>query len=258
VLDRGHRFGGAIAGLATAIAAGDADTALAVLASEAADVTWLDLDVGTASPTALALVREQAVGAARAVLEAAAAGDAPAALQALGAFRVLCAHRRGPSGAAHWRTSITRWLAADLPARDLGAEWYVGRPLLVTQNDYSLKLYNGDTGVVVAAEHGRITAAFDRRGDIVAFSPTRLEAVDTVYAMTIHKSQGSQFGTAAVLLPPPDSPILTRELLYTAVTRARDRLIVAGTEASIRQAIGRPAARASGLGQRLWSAGGSG
>jgi len=86
----------------------------------------------------------------------------------------------------------------------------------------------------------------------VRFSPTRLAAVDTVYAMTIHKSQGSQFDTAAVLLPDPTSQILTRELLYTAVTRARERLILAGTEKAIRAAVARPVARASGLQSRLW------
>jgi exodeoxyribonuclease V alpha subunit len=78
-----------------------------------------------------------------------------------------------------------------------------------------------------------------------------LSAVDTAYALTIHKSQGSQFGTAAVLLPDPGSRILTRELLYTAVTRARERLLLAGSEASIRAAIERPIARASGLRERL-------
>jgi exodeoxyribonuclease V alpha subunit len=123
----------------------------------------------------------------------------------------------------------------------------------VTDNDHELRLYNGDTGVVVqSADHDRVIAAFRQRGAIVEVSPTRLAAVDTVYAMTIHKSQGSQFDTAAVLLPPPSSPILTRELLYTAITRAREKLIVAGTEQSIRAAVERPIARASGLGPRLW------
>jgi exodeoxyribonuclease V alpha subunit len=98
-----------------------------------------------------------------------------------------------------------------------------------------------------------VSAAFERRGEIVEYSPSRLGAVDTIYAMTIHKSQGSQFDTAAVLLPDPTSHLLTRELLYTAVTRARDRLIAVGTEATIRAAIGRPVARASGLGGRLWN-----
>ena len=127
------------------------------------------------------------------------------------------------------------------------------RPLLVTDNDYELRLYNGDTGVVVqSAESDRVIAAFKQRGAIVEVSPTRLAAVDTVYAMTIHKSQGSQFDTAAVLLPEPGSRILTRELLYTAATRARQRLILVGAESTVRAAVDRPIARASGLGRRLW------
>jgi exodeoxyribonuclease V alpha subunit len=96
-----------------------------------------------------------------------------------------------------------------------------------------------------------VTAAFERRGEIVRHSPSRLGAVETVYAMTVHKSQGSQFSTAAVLLPEPTSPILTRELLYTAVTRARERLVVVGPEEAVRAAVARPVARASGLGRRL-------
>ena len=98
-----------------------------------------------------------------------------------------------------------------------------------------------------------MTAAFERRGEVLEFSPARLGAVETVYAMTVHKSQGSQFGTAAVLLPPPASRILTRELLYTAVTRARERLILVGTEETLRAAVSRPVARASGLRRRLWA-----
>ena len=99
----------------------------------------------------------------------------------------------------------------------------------MTENDHGIRLYNGDTGVVVTSPTtGRPTAAFERQGEIVTFSPTRLAAVETVYAMTVHKSQGSQFDAAAVLLPDPASPILTRELLYTAVTRARTQLMLVG------------------------------
>jgi exodeoxyribonuclease V alpha subunit len=104
---------------------------------------------------------------------------------------------------------------------------------------------------VIASGPGHVSAAFERHGQVVEFSPTRLAAVDTVYAMTVHKSQGSQFDTAAVLLPDPTSPILTRELLYTAVTRARRELILVGTEEAIRAAVSRPVARASGLRWRL-------
>ena len=147
---------------------------------------------------------------------------------------------------------IENWLRADVEGFTTGADWYVGRPLIVTQNDYGLDLYNGDTGVVIESEDGRLVAAFERRGAIAEVSPTRLAAVDTVYAMTVHKSQGSQYRAVAFLVPGPESRILTRELLYTAVTRARERLILVGSELSIRSAIDRPITRASGLRQALW------
>ena len=95
------------------------------------------------------------------------------------------------------------------------------------------------------------TAVFERGREPLHFSPLRLGAVDTVYAMTVHKSQGSQFDTAAVLLPSSSSRILTRELLYTAVTRARRELILVGAEGAVRRAVERPVARASGLRERL-------
>jgi ATP-dependent exoDNAse (exonuclease V) alpha subunit len=114
--------------------------------------------------------------------------------------------------------------------RQLGSG-HLGRPLLVTENDYGLRLYNGDTGVVVATTPDRLAAVFERGGELLELSPTRLAAVDTVCAMTIHKSQGSQFEAVAVLLPDPASPILTRELPYTAITRGRRRLLLAGPPA---------------------------
>ncbi|MGH3370275.1 MAG: ATP-binding domain-containing protein, partial [Nocardioidaceae bacterium] len=147
-----------------------------------------------------------------------------------------------------------RWLRAVLPGYGPGpgGRWYAGQPLLVTENDYGLGLFNGDTGVVVAAGD-RLTAVFERRGELFEVSPSRLQEVETVHAMTVHKSQGSQFDAVAVLLPDPSSAILTTELLYTAVTRARARLTVAGPEESIRAALARPVARASGLADRLWT-----
>jgi exodeoxyribonuclease V alpha subunit len=246
VLDRVHRFGDGIASLAEAIRRGAADAVFDVLRGGAEGVTWIDVDVGDdAARDALAPVRERAVAAARAVIDAARAGAASDALAALGAFRLLCAHRRGPEGVATWTARIEGWLP------DVDERWYAGRPLLVTENDHELALYNGDTGVVVQAAADRVVAAFERGGEIVELSPSRLGSVDTVYAMTIHKSQGSQFQTAAVLLPGAASRILTRELLYTAATRAREHVIVAGTEAAIRAAVERPVARASGLRRRL-------
>ena len=199
-------------------------------------------------------VRAVAVENGRVLVEAARAGLAREAIEALGGFRLLCAHRRGPAGAATWLGVVERWLANEIDGFAEEGMWYVGRPLLVTENDYSLRLYNGDTGVVVAGGPGRVVAAFERGGEVIEVSPTRLASVDTVYAMTVHKAQGSQFDTVAVVLPSPDSPILTRELLYTAVTRARQRLFVVGSAESVRAAVQRPISRASGLREALWGA----
>jgi exodeoxyribonuclease V alpha subunit len=249
VLRRVHRFAGAIAELAEAVRRGDADAALIVLRGGSDDVRWVEVDVaeGEVGP-----VRDAAVAAGRSLVQAARAGDAHAALAALRSFRLLCAHRRGPYGVTTWNGLVEGWLAKDL---DRFAEdaWYVGRPLLVTQNDHALRLFNGDTGVIVAGEDGRKTAVFERQTGLLEVSPTRLDNVDTVYALTIHKSQGSQADAVAVLLPDPDSRILTRELLYTAVTRARKSMLVCGTELTIRAALERPVAHASGLAGRLWN-----
>ncbi len=201
---------------------------------------------------ALSEIREPALSAARTMLAAARDGQPQHALEALGGFRILCAHRRGPYGVSTWTARIESWLAAEVEDFDPSDRWYPGRPLLINENDYELRLNNGDTGVVVRAGEDRVAAAFLRGAEIIEHSPARLGPVDTVYAMTIHKSQGSQFDAAAVLLPEPGSRILTRELLYTAATRARRRLILAGTEEAVRAAVARPVARASGLGRRLW------
>ena len=267
VLERVHRFGEGIAAVADAIRRGDGDGVVDALgAAPPSEVTWIPADVadgdggfGAADPgTAASLgpVRAGIVAAARSVISSARGGDAAAALARLSEFRVLCAHRRGPHGVATWTAQIERWLATEVDGFDADERDYVGRPLLITRNDYELGLYNGDTGVIVRAgpDRDRVNAVFERSGELVPFTPSRLVAVETVYAMTIHKSQGSQFDTGAVLLPDPRSRILTRELLYTAVTRARKRLLLVGTEAMVRVAVRRQVARASGLRERLWVA----
>jgi exodeoxyribonuclease V alpha subunit len=256
ILDRVHRYGGAIAEVAEAVRRGDADKVIEALKSAPPEeARWIETAPDdTESGDAVQTIRTEAAKFAAPIITAARAGDAAAALQALGAFRLLCAHRRGPHGVAWWTERIEAWLTEDLEGFAADTRWYPGRPLLVTRTDYALRLYNGDAGVVVSTGEGGINAAFDRGNDIARIRPGRLESVDTVYAMTVHKSQGSQFDTAAVLLPPPTSPILTRELLYTAVTRARKRLVVVGSKDSLSAAVSRPIARASGLQRRLWRA----
>ncbi|MEP7113967.1 MAG: exodeoxyribonuclease V subunit alpha, partial [Ilumatobacteraceae bacterium] len=252
VLRHVHRYGGGIAAVAEAIESGDGDAVIAALRSSPKDVTWLEVDpaINPSRAPELAAVRSAIVAAARKVVIAAQAGRGVDALAALRSVQVLCAHRRGPAGAALWRSEIERWLRAAIPGYG-GSAWYVGRPLLVTENDYALGVFNGDTGVVIDEGGGRLRAVFDRRGELLSVRPTRLAAVESLYAMTIHKAQGSQFGTVIVRLPEPTSRVLTRELLYTAVTRAEQQLVVVGSEAAIRAAVARPVARASGLADAL-------
>ncbi len=257
VLRHVHRHGGAIAELARAIQRGDAAAAIDVLREEDSNVDWIEREDGD-GPDGIdgwRAIEAGAVEAGRAVIEAAMAGRADVALASLNGFRVLCAHRRGVDGVEGCTRQIESWLLKEVDGFTTGPSWYVGQPLIVTENDYSLGLYNGDIGIVVDDGHGRMAAAFERGGDVVTVSPTRLAAVDTVYAMTVHKSQGSQFHTVAFIVPAAGSRLLTRELLYTAVTRAQERLILVGAEEPIRAAVGRPISRASGLRDALWGGG---
>jgi exodeoxyribonuclease V alpha subunit len=241
VLGHTWRFSGAIAALAAAVRAGDADAALRVL--DGGDAALALEDAGPA-------LRDDVVQAATAIRRSALAGDAQSALERLDDHRVLCAHRSGPFGVDAWSRTIERWLA-EVPGDPREGEWYVGRPLLVTVNDYALGLFNGDTGVVVRQSDGTVRAVFRRGDDLVNFAPSRFSDVQTVHAMTVHRSQGSQFQRVTVVLPPPDSPLSTREMLYTALTRAQQHVRLVGTAADLRAAVDRPAARASGLRLRL-------
>jgi exodeoxyribonuclease V alpha subunit len=248
------RFGGAIDSLARAIRAADADAAVAVLRSGASDMQFSEVDL-EAEPTetsaqALAGMAAQVRAAGVAMLEAARSGDVAGALVALDRHRLLCAHRRGPYGVLRWGLEVERWLAEAIPGYGEDGEWYAGRPLLVTANDYEMSLYNGDTGVIVETPDG-IRAAFSRGAAPKLYSPVRLDAIQTVHAMTVHRAQGSQFDTVSFVVPPPESPLLTRELLYTAVTRARRQVLLIGSEEAVRRAVLRPANRASGLRHRL-------
>jgi exodeoxyribonuclease V alpha subunit len=248
VLRRGHRSVAPIGALAEAIRRGDEDTVVAALAVDDESITWIRdplADVGA--------LRAHAVAAYRPLIAAARAGDAGTALRQLGAFRLLCAHRHGPLGVAQWTEAVESWLREALPGFEPSAQRYAGLPLLATRNDYELRLHNGDTGVVVRGADGELRAVFDAGGETIELAPSRLADVEPLFATTVHKSQGSEFEVAALLLPEPDSPLLSRELLYTAVTRARSTLLVGASEEAVRAAVARPAGRASGLRDLLWA-----
>ncbi|MDN5916328.1 MAG: AAA family ATPase [Pseudonocardia sp.] len=245
-----RRLAGAKPELAPPVQPDAPDRAMELLRAGSAELSFVDADPAEVSQDRLAALREDVVRAGSDLIGAAVDGNDEQALRVLDQHRLLCGHRRGPHGVARWTAEVQNWLAAARPGYDAAGPWYPGRPLLITANDYDLGLFNGDTGVVVRTAEGR-RAVFSREGVPTGFEPARLGAVGTVYAMTVHRSQGSQFNRVTVVLPPPDSPLMTRELLYTAVTRAQTAVRVIGTEAAVRAAIARPAGRASGLRGRL-------
>ena len=180
--------------------------------------------------------------------------DPVAAMQRFAAFRVLCAVRDGPWGATAVNALVERALArAGLLAP--GPGHYPGRPVLVTQNDHALGLYNGDVGLLLpdAEAGGALRACFVLPGGRVRrILPSRLPAQETCFAMTVHKSQGSEFDRVVVVLPARDSPVVTRELVYTAVTRARRSVAIWAPRDVLATAIGRRVVRSSGLRDALW------
>ena len=245
-----HRYGSAIAELAEAIRRGRADDAVEVLRRGSPEVEFVETDLDARRPAGMEGLRADVVDSGRALVEAALAGDGFAALQAMDRHRLLCAHRRGAYGVARWSQQVESWLGAAVDRFAPDREWYIGRPLIITANDYELGLFNGDTGVVIDRGASGPTAVFTRGTDVLEVAPNRLDSVQTVHALTVHRAQGSQFARVSVLVPPPESALLTRELLYTAVTRARQSVRVVGLEAFVRAAVDRPVVRASGLRER--------
>ncbi|SKC75865.1 exodeoxyribonuclease V subunit alpha [Krasilnikoviella flava] len=249
----------AILPLAAAIRDGDADAVLDVLRAGTGGVELVEADTERLDEHAVRGLHDDAVDAGRRLVAAARAGDAAGALEALSEHRVMVAHRRGPVGVARWAAQVEAWVedaAADgsVTPSVPGSPWVVGRPLLVTSNDADVGLYNGDTGVLVAEgdlADGAVVAVFGDPRAPLRVRTHRLPPVETVHAMTVHRAQGSQFRRVSLVLPPPISPLLTRELLYTAVTRAQEFVRVVGSADAVRAAVAHPVRRASGLREPL-------
>jgi exodeoxyribonuclease V alpha subunit len=215
---------------------------IATLADDSHDVTRLQLPLASDPKLAaglkqgwknwLALLAE--VSASNSISTPASCNDAQALalLNAFSEFCVLCALRDGPLGVTQLNAHVEQALGF------ASNTWYIGRPVMVTRNDYALGLMNGDIGLCLPDEKGVLRVAFpqadatnndnasDKAGEnsVRWVMPSRLESVETVFAMTVHKSQGSEFSHVLLVLPAQESPVLTRELVYTGLTRARQRL----------------------------------
>jgi len=246
-LEKQHRFKerSRVAEFADAIRNGQTDEAIRILSSnDSADLEWINDEHGSE-----VLYRRAAVNAIE-VIEAARRGDSKAALENLLELKIICATRHGQKGVLHWSSRIEQLVRSRHPEYIGEHDWYVGRPIIVNRNDYLNHLFNGDAGVVV--DLGKPVAVFSEVAEVRSVPLARLRDIETWWAMTIHKSQGSEFDSVIVSLPEPPSPVLSRELLYTAVTRAKRSVSIVASEESLRAAIGHPSERSSGLSNRLW------
>lgn len=260
-LKKSHRFSaqGGIGRLALAINEGDTRTALKLLDGNDAQVSFLRKDSIDGGVKTLVLDTVNGYVQYLMLVKAGCpAGHSPeqwasAVLHKLGGFQILCALRQGPFGVDALNQQVAHLLQeAGWLSQTQG--WYAGRPVMVTRNDYALGLMNGDVGITLpdATANGALRVFFAQPEGIKRVLPSRLTQVDTVFAMTVHKSQGSEFTHTCLVLPNSVSPVLTRELIYTAVTRAKQRVTLLGQRQEVLEiALKQRVFRCSGLWERL-------
>jgi exodeoxyribonuclease V alpha subunit len=223
----------------------DADDILKFIKDDHPEITFIKLadekSDPSKSPKIVTQLEPYLLGYKQA-LDHAKQGNTQEALASIASIRVLCGHREGPFGVSIWNKLIANSVGV---AVTRGA---IGQPLLNTRNDLRTGLVNGDSGIVVNTDNGKrvVFTAQDKQ-----FEPSALEDIEIAFAMTIHKSQGSEYGTVIVVVPPVGSPLLRRELLYTAITRARKHLVLVGSDDAITTAVMSTINRASGLAKRI-------
>ncbi len=210
--------------------------------------TWVN---PTDDPTGLNEVAKQVLRHARTVCEAASVArsdeDMESLLNLRGQLQLICAHRRGKFGVSGWNSTIDRKLG-----NSAKGQWYIGRPIMVVVNDYVNDLSNGDIGIVCEDEQGQRIAVFSGNSGIRRIPVTKLPPVETVHALTIHKSQGSEYAHTILMLPTQATQIVTRELVYTGITRAKPHLTLVSTPDVLLHAATTNIRRATGLADRLY------
>ncbi|EOI7398035.1 exodeoxyribonuclease V subunit alpha [Yersinia enterocolitica] len=254
LLRKSYRFDekSGIGQLALAVNAGRYRDALTVFNGTYSDIERFSLT----DPDDYQVLLEDCAAGYQHYLELAAAGaDAVDVLAAFGRYQLLCALRAGPFGVSGLNERIEQLLHRKrLIERTPGSSgrWYVGRPVMIGLNDSTLGLFNGDIGIALPDPEGELRVHFQLPdGNIKSVQPSRLPSHETAYAMTVHKSQGSEFEHTALVLPNTFMPVLTRELVYTAITRARQRLTLYCSDTVLSHAIRTPTLRVSGLVERL-------
>jgi exodeoxyribonuclease V alpha subunit len=258
VLQKSYRFSahGGIGGLRRTINLGDADGSLALMNSTSeTSISWHDI---RSKRMLIGELTRMIVDGYRKYLTC---QDPGRAMDEFSRFKILCALKKGPFGVTTINRLAEQVLGDEglIPrAQALNKPWYHGRPVLITKNDYNLNLFNGDIGITLPDPDVSVDELHvyfsSTAGEFRRFPIHALSDHETVYAMTVHKSQGSEFDHVALILPDKDYPLLTRELIYTGLTRARQTVSVWGTEAALRTSILRKIERTSGLREALWTA----
>ena len=247
-LRRNYRFtpGAGIGELSSAVNRGDAVGAIAVLKS-GGSIRWRP------APSLKNFERELRERVFPRFERLLRLSDPAVALKQLAEFAVLCALRRGPFG-AETVNALLEGMLRETGLIEVAGRYHAGEPIIIVRNDYNVGLFNGDLGIVLPdAITGELRVFFRGEEDeVLNFAPGRLPAHEPAFALTVHKSQGSEFHDALVILPERDAPVLTRELLYTGITRVRETVEVWASEEILRQTIERKIARSSGLRDRLW------
>jgi len=252
-LQHNYRFGKAsgIGLVSSAVCNGNGSNVISLLKTDCfSDITWHGARKGGFLP----FLKERVLSGWRAYLHAVDSGDVEAVFALFEGFRILCALRRGPWGVELLNNTIEGFLAAE-NLIEPGRRWYPGRPIMIARNDYQQRLFNGDVGIILPDPDagGEVRAFFREEAGVARkFLPLRLPEHETVYAMTVHKSQGSEFDRVLLILPDQDLDLLTRELIYTGLTRAKHFAEIWGGEEVLRAAIDRRIQRASGLRDALW------
>ena len=260
ILNKSYRFkdGSMIDGFSRAVNRQDADSAINQLKSEQdKSINW---DSNLFPDDLYEIIKKSVIKGYTGYLKT---DDVAQALERFNGFRILCALRKGPFGVG----AVNRIAEHVLLQKNLlqpDKTWYKGRPILITKNDYNLQLFNGDTGIIMP-DSGMISDSKPNSPDneLYAFFPGASGAVrrfflhqlpehETVFAMTVHKSQGSEFDNVLLILPNKDYPLLTKELIYTGVTRARQNVSICAAESVLRTSIARVIKRTSGLRDALW------
>jgi exodeoxyribonuclease V alpha subunit len=256
ILKKSYRFapGSGIGGLSRAVNSADPETAFAML--ENPDDNSLNWQQLKANRNLIAALSQQIISGYQSYLKT---KDPVEALHRLGRFKILCALNIGPLGVQAVNKLAEQVLSRqNLIQMDPLAQtpWYAGRPVLITRNNYQLGLFNGDIGIAMQEADSKNRELFvyfpEDTGGVRRFQTYQLPEHETVYAMTVHKSQGSEFDEVLFILPDRDFPILTRELIYTALTRAKKKISIWGTRSIMRNAVIRKIKRTSGLREALW------